>query len=117
MSSINCGICKKFLPNHLRIINCSSCNTFFHVKCSGITHKNFNYFKTSNLQWLCQNCNHDNLQTTSHPRNAVVKNLDSNNQSVTSENKTNCGKCQNIMPEHLKVINCHTCGKYYHVKC
>ena len=31
--------------------------------------------------------------------------------------KDKCGKCKKTIPEHLKVINCHACGKYFHVKC
>ena len=29
----------------------------------------------------------------------------------------NCGKCNKPLPNYLRVVNCDTCKKFYHVKC
>ena len=34
-----------------------------------------------------------------------------------SRKKSKCGKCHKNMPLHLRIINCDTCKKYFHVKC
>ena len=53
---IKCGQCDKLLPKHLRVVNCDICKHFFHVKCSGISHKEYKSIKTSNTHWNCKIC-------------------------------------------------------------
>ena len=55
-TNINCGKCKKLLPKNLRVVNCDTCKRFYHVKCCGVTHKEFNLLRSSNSQWHCQAC-------------------------------------------------------------
>ena len=59
--SINCSKCKKDLPILLRVITCDSCKQYFHVKCCGITHKDFNSIKGSNAEWHCQHCKRNDI--------------------------------------------------------
>ena len=47
----------------------------------------------------------------------TVNNTSSTKTRIKSNAKSKCGKCQKHMREHLKIINCDTCGKYFHVKC
>ena len=119
---IKCGQCNKLLPKHLRVVNCDTCKRYYHVKCCGVTHKVFNSIKSSNSQWHCQTCLTSVLNinsplnvTCDTENNANVPN--SNKKSKVSRKKEKCGHCCKNMPEHIKVINCDTCNKFFHVKC
>ena len=102
--------CNKNIPLHLRKIKCDSCNSFFHVKCCGVNYKSFNSLKEANHVWHCKNC----VQV-----NTVVNNTETPESSKSTKNKKKCkcGKCLKVIRDHLKLINCDTCLKYYHVKC
>ena len=92
----NCGSCNKFLRPSLRIINCSLCLKFFHVKCCNTTKKEFFYALENTNKWICKGC-------------VVQPNCDAN--------KTNCGACSKNIPLHLRTIACSNCNKYFHCKC
>ena len=44
-----CGYCHKNIPEHLQNINCDTCKTFFHVKCSRTTTQGYE-------SWGCTKC-------------------------------------------------------------
>ena len=114
----NCGKCKKFLLTHLRVINCISCKQFYHVKCCGISHKAFYIIQETNDQWNCEKWQANVIQpsvSTLHQNS--VNNTSSTKTRIKSNAKSKCGKCQKHMRGHLKIINCDTCGKYFHVNC
>ena len=76
---VKCGKCHKHIPVHLRVINCDSCKTFLHVKCSGTNQKSFLDKKLKNENWLCFTCT-TNVLPFSH--------IDNNELFLELENKT-----------------------------
>ena len=77
MENNNCGSCWKFIRARIRIINCDNCNTFFHVKCSNLEHKEF---KDSGKKWMCADCT-------------------KNNSERIKICKIKCGECKNCPPK------------------
>ena len=58
-----CSICNKNCLKNQAVIDCSSCGKDFHIKCDGITIKQYNHYKNtkdnplcSNLRWQCLYC-------------------------------------------------------------
>ncbi len=52
-----CGICKKPVANNHRALECESCFYWVHIKCGGITPKQYEHFKyNTHLTWECPNC-------------------------------------------------------------
>ena len=102
--------------------HCNMCKQFFHVKCCGTTHKEFNSIKSSNSHWHCKVCeknvsNNSNLLNVLCHTGNLGKTSKSDNQVKNSGKKKKCGNCRKNMPEHLQIINCGTCNNYFHVKC
>ena len=79
-SNFYCGKCKKCMPKHLRVIHCSGCNQYFHVKCCNIDRKKFNSLLLANKRWNCKNCldNNVNLNLSLHD---YIANVDGNEVS------------------------------------
>ena len=50
------GTAIKNIPEHLQKMNCDTCKTFFHVKCSGTTTQGFLGIKSRNECWGCTKC-------------------------------------------------------------
>ena len=111
-SETNCGECKKFIPARIRVIKCDTCEQFFHIN-----HRTYNSIKQSNNDWHCKKCasnvsNTDKLSAV----NAVRVETSVSLRKRTTK-KIKCSKCKKNMPIYLRVINCDTCKKYFHVKC
>ena len=51
-----CRQCRKFMPEILRVINCDTCNKFYHVKCCRTTQKAFHNLKMRTELWCCMKC-------------------------------------------------------------
>ena len=75
-----CGKCLKSMHSHLEVINCDTCQKYFHLKCSGITKNIFLELKLKNEKWICFKCV-SNLLPFSH--------LDNNELFLEMENKAN----------------------------
>ena len=59
---VECGQCKKSLPKNLQVISCNVCKSFYHVKCCGITQKNYASLKSENIQWHCKKCEYARIE-------------------------------------------------------
>ena len=44
------------MPKRIRIITCFNCRQYYHVKCTGVTHKIFNDIKKKGNDWTCEKC-------------------------------------------------------------
>ena len=75
---VKCGSCSKKLPPNLRVINCSTCKSFFHVKCSDINKKEFLTIIDGGNDWNCFKCR----------------------PHLTKPNKTRCFDCKK---QYLKI--------------
>ena len=115
---IKCGTCNKSLPKNLRVISCDTCKNFYHVKCCGTTHKEFNSVKSLNLQWYFNKCNPNlNVPQCENGNSIPISQADLNMNDHNSRTSNKCGNCKKHMPEHLRIINCDSCKTFYHVKC
>ena len=68
------------MHEHLKVINCDTCQKYFHVKCSGTTKNKFLDLKLKNEKWVCFNCV-SNLMPFSR--------VDNNELFLEMENKAN----------------------------
>ena len=50
--SVKCGSCKKVIPKNKVIIHCSTCQKYFHSKCSKISFQSFELLKS----WTSDSC-------------------------------------------------------------
>ena len=65
--------------------------------------------ESDNDTWHCKNCvQADSIINNEIPQNSVPR---------QTKRKNKCGKCLKVMHSHLKVINCDTYQKYFHLKC
>ena len=92
---MNYGSCMKFLPTHLRLINCNSCQLFFHVKCCNISRKEWQSLVNESKIWLCSGCTLEEQQKF----------------------QAKCASCRSFIHKNKAEIKCDTCSEYYHSKC
>ena len=92
---VKCGSCSKKLPPNLRVINCSTCKSFFHVKCSDINKKEFLTIIDGGNDWNCFKCR----------------------PHLTKPNKTRCFDCKKTIPKNRVPIRCSNCANSYHSSC
>ena len=106
------------MPKHLRVIYCSGCNQYFHVKCCNINRKRFNSLLLANKSWNCKNCsdNNGNLNSSLHD---YISNLDGNevSENHVPEKNRKCGKCLKVIARNLNPICCNLFLKSFHIKC
>lgn len=90
---VNCPNCKRIVRDHCRAIECDFCANWFHLKCTTLSLKDYNYLTVSQELWLCKDC-----RNTIFPFN----NLDESDLKKLSFNSnTNCNCSQNLVMEHL----------------
>ena len=59
---MNCGSCKQVLNSGENHLKCGLCDSFFHIRCEGVSVTNYNALnKIKNLHWFCNGCNHDGI--------------------------------------------------------
>lgn len=51
-----CPKCSKVVYDDIRAIQCDNCNFWYHLKCSQLTNKMYNYFSRTGDLWLCRLC-------------------------------------------------------------
>ena len=51
-----CRNCNRPVRENCRGIQCDSCLWWFHLKCSALSAKEYNYFATTHDLWLCLRC-------------------------------------------------------------
>ena len=94
-----CSICNKNCLKNQAFINCSTCGKDYHIKCDGITLKEYNHYKSikddplcTNLQWHCLPCtmktNYENIAFTF-----------SDSQDLENINNSNNMKCCEHLPK------------------
>ena len=61
-----CGICKKNVNKNQKVIECTQCNQWIHIKCNGTSLQDYNIMLETNnilseeeiadLTWICNKC-------------------------------------------------------------
>ena len=52
-----CGICQRAVKNSDAALECDSCNSWIHNKCSGVTDDSYNlYINMQCFNWICPSC-------------------------------------------------------------
>ena len=93
-SRVHCGKCAQNIPKNHRVINCSTCTKFYHVKCCDINTKDFLAIQQSGNSWTCFNC-----------------------RPKSTGNIIKCFDCKKTIAKNLTPLKCSTCFNQFHSSC
>ena len=109
-SDFSCGNCQKCIPKHLRVIRCTTCLHYFHVKCTDINQKQFNDLALAKNEWNCNLCIHKLFEEPE------FSNPEDNNATLVKKGEK-CGECRKTIAKNINPINCDMCNVAFHNKC
>ena len=67
--TIKCNNCSRKIAVNHRAIRCESCRMWFHIKCGGVTAKEFTLLQTGGTRsWDCKKCIFNSLPNVISPR-------------------------------------------------
>ena len=77
----NCGKCKAFIPPHFRIVRCTACQKFYHVRCCKIDYNTYRSIKSGG--WICEICtanhilpgNNENIEGNERIHEQIYENM------------------------------------------
>ena len=122
-----CLKCKFHVLDKDKGIQCDSCDSWIHIKCTNLTNKDYEHFINNNeLPWYCKLCmNHIFPFTSLDPINfSDVFKVDKYEQKSKMSNIINVNKLKNECPvctrklnKPLRGIPCLTCKSLVHRRC
>ena len=92
-----CSVCSKPVAKTHRAVKCYDCKLRCHIKCGGISVKNFNH--GIDHQWTCPTCC---LEPTTH---------------VANSRKELCPECNKGFNCKSKISKCELCNTKFHRRC
>ena len=54
-----CPACGKIVLDNCKAIECDLCQSWYHLRCSQLSTKLYNYYTNNNDLWLCRRCRND----------------------------------------------------------
>ena len=117
-----CNVCFKLVDEEDSIC-CSSCRIWIHLKCSGLSHYEFEiYRKNEHLKWQCLKCTIEELPFSTLESKQIKKLFNQNHYQKKRylENlkyKSHCSLCDRKIHLRNKAVPCQMCNSFIHQKC
>lgn len=114
-----CSGCSKTVSQNHRAVNCESCKLYYHIKCGGVTQKDYMRMKQAkDLSWTCTTCvlslfvnlpfhdiSNSNIEATTHNNNnnSRIFNSDENTYANPDIQQLRKKKRKECMIAHLNI--------------
>ena len=99
MTMSKCRNCKRSVRENCRGIQCDSCLWWFHLKCSALFVKEYNYFATTHDLWLCLHCRNELFPFNSVEDHELV-------EVLVYNSNTDCLCSDKISRLNLEYLSC-----------
>ncbi len=110
--------CNKQISTKRNVVQCGSCLSHFHIKCSLPT-REYRVLIENNIGYTCHTC-----MNVLYPFNNVETSeelYDLFNEKILFNNPTHkqckCGFCKKRLRKNIPAAHCTICSNYYHFKC
>ena len=94
------------LINGKEFIECYACRVEIHIKCIGMSKREFNKLKTSGTTWCCASCKHEQIEPKPEQDTKLIP-----QQGV-------CSHCMKLVSTKQRGLFCEDqCKSWYHADC